>query len=918
MRGAGVPSVTARVRRDPLALIGIVLVGALAMGASTVGESTAVRVASDIDSHWRGAYDILVRPAGVRLDLERTAGVVEPDFLDFAGLGGITPAQVEAIRAIEGVEVAAPAAFLGFVHAEAPTPVASLSLPTDRLATYLVSFSLETDDGLGPRRVQQEDDRLLTSIGDAGGGAISDAAVQTEDDGTVRLPARAGIPPLQEPILAVDPVAERLLLGPSAAFLAPLEEISGADRTAAGFDGSHIPREFRLARFLLDGAASAIDEGTHTAEEAARLGSRAVIPIVVAEPTPVDLTLAVSVTQLGHDLDHVPAGDDSDSVLDAAIRSAGRGATPLGTATIDLREMLRPLQIASIRIDWPAPRPSGNGGATFEFTSQTTFDAVLTDRPDYTSSAGRPGGAGLGFTIMPAGTSERPGQGTSGSARTFPEPLYRTYSSYAPAVLADYRPVDNTDRPFYWAPLGTFDLSTLDLPDDPLSYVPFGAWDPPDTMYVADPDGTPAGPVSMRPRLDPAGLITLTPLAITDIPSAVLLRGDAPIDAVRVRVAGLTDFSADARARVEVVASAIAALGLDVDVVAGSSRQSVDIYVPDYFLDGITPRDLGWVTQRWTTLGAATRVEGGLTSGVLTLLGLAIVAAAACAGGLALMGIAGRQRDMVTLRAVGWSRGQTIRWVGGEALVGALVVLALAGVGWWLGGRSMTAAVAGCTIAGVYLACAGIAGLVAGARAERHGLSGLRDDRIWTRVPSGGWFAVRSAAGLGVRTLLARPTRSTVLMVALAVTALAAALGVAVVLSTLARVGPTLLASALTASADPGQWLLLLLIAAVGLGGTLVLWWLDDQDRAPEARVLRAAGWDDGDLRAAGTVLTAGLAGGAAVLAALGVWILAPAVAAEAAPLSIVGLALLACPVLALAVQLIVHAGVSMRGRRIR
>lgn len=885
-----------------------------------MGETTTLRIVSDVDAHWRGAYDILVRPSGARLDLEATSGVVEPNFLEFAGRNGVTLAQVDAIRAIGEVELAAPVSFLGFTNAEASVPIVTIDAWPSEPTLYRIALTLESDDGIGPRTVQREDDHVL--LGPRGAGdVVSDAGSGSAamDGSMYALGARAAIPAIRVPILAVDPAAERALLGPSAAFLIPLESVEATSRTAETFDHDLIPDEFRGARRDLVFAASTEASEQYSDEQAERFRSRAVLPIVVSAGAYQDLRLALDVTQVGQPLDHMPAGADGRSMLDAAAEEAGTGEVPLGSSKVDVGALMRPLQVASVQVPWPLndDQVAGQAGDVALAYSQTSFEAELIDRPEYSPGPTRAGGSALSLAIEPQGLSAAPVTETLGgeAVDTNPEPLYHAYTTYDPALLRTYRAVDNTDRPFYWAPLGTFDLAALDLPDDPLSYVPFGAWDPPDTTYVAAPDGTPAGPVAMRPRLDPAGLVTLPPLAVTDIPSAVLLRGDAPIDAVRVRVAGVSDFSAASRARVEGVAAAIAALGLETDVVAGSSRQPVDLYVPGYFPGGGAQRDLGWVTQGWTTLGAAARVEAGLAGGVAALLALAVAAAAACAGGLQLMGVAGRRRDVAALRSFGWSRGQAMRWVLAEALVGAAAVLALAGAGWWLGGRSAAAAAAGLAIVVAYLGCAALAGLVAVARVERDGLAGLRAGDAWAGVPRRGRLAVRGAAGYGLRTLLARPGRTLARAAALAVTALAAAIGLAVVASTLARVGPTLLASALAASTERDRWALLAIVALAGLAGTLALGRLDGRDRAGEVRALRSAGWDGADLRRARLAMAAALGAAGAALAAPGAWLLAPAVPEQPSWVVVV-LAVAASLVLALAVLPAVGTGSRREGMR--
>jgi hypothetical protein len=109
---------------------------------------------------------------------------------------------------------------------------------------------------------------------------------------------------------------------------------------------------------------------------------------------------------------------------------------------------------------------------------------------------------------------------------------YRELRETPLAVAKDFSPTEPGDQPFYFAPLGEFDLSGLDLPKDAISYVPFGAYDPPRTDWLGSETVTLPSPVEMSPTLNPAGLIMVPPLAITDLESAAVLRGSRPIDAI--------------------------------------------------------------------------------------------------------------------------------------------------------------------------------------------------------------------------------------------------------------------------------------------------------------------------------------------------------------------------------------------------
>ncbi|MFG1950043.1 hypothetical protein [Micromonospora sp. NPDC048830] len=114
------------------------------------GTTTASRLAvtGTVEQSTRAAYDILVRPKGARTPLEAERGLVQPNYL--SGLfGGITTAQYGQVRAVPGVDVAAPIAMLGY----STTPV-----PVDLDLTDAVDRSLD-------RQVIRIDPRFVAERG---------------------------------------------------------------------------------------------------------------------------------------------------------------------------------------------------------------------------------------------------------------------------------------------------------------------------------------------------------------------------------------------------------------------------------------------------------------------------------------------------------------------------------------------------------------------------------------------------------------------------------------------------------------------------------------------------------------------------------------------------------------------------------
>lgn len=871
------PSASTRLLRRRTALLAVVAVAAIAITASQVGTAARVRIDAEIDANWRGAYDILVRPAGARLDLESTNGLVEPNFVALAGQGGISAAQVATIRAIPGVEVAAPIAWVGFVTTRVASPTIEIPKVPSKPTLYSAALTLSTSDGVSRHLIYEDNLRILlapeetnfqgcpTVISDnnaTGCGTFPDGR-WTLEVSSVHYP-----PQLQSPILAVDPEAERTLLGGSGAFLDPLVKLPNRDGLTVGTVDE---KGIILPNFEDWGGDIGFLKSRPFANAVTL--SRPVIPILVSARTYTQIRVSLEVSQIGRPLATLPDTDrPAAAVLNDAAREAGPGTTAVGTSTVEGSDKARAFRVFGLRVPWPGssvPWGLGEGG----LIGNRTITAALTGRPTYSVAAAPNGTTTPAFRIAPEGTVP---PGGPGSELPVPSPLfggpqevrlgteqsYRPLETVSPPLVEAFKRQNTMDRPFFLAPIGEYDLDTLDLPDDPLSYVPYGAYDPPDTTLIAGPDGRPVTPAAMNPTLNPTGLLQVPPMGIVDIRGAELLRGPAPIDAVRVRVGGITGYDPAAVATVERVAGAIAELGLTVDVVAASSPQAVDIYVPGYDTSSDPPADLGWVRQQWTTLGAAPRVERALGETNLVLLLLALVAVTVVIAGTQLLAAAARSREAAILAAIGWRRGSIVRWQVGESAVAGAIVLVLGLAGWAVSAREpLGLAVA--LYAGTALIVSGLAAAVLVRPAVRRVASGdvvVPHRRL--SLPVGG---LRSYA---LRSLLARPWRSATIVIGLALAAAAIAPGLVVLTSVGSRVGPTLLASALAERLAAYQLALLGLIGLGTLAFTLLALRLDLAARQAELRVLHASGWTRGDIARMLAWTRLGIALPAALLAA--------------------------------------------------
>lgn len=817
--GALLPGPLARLLRAPLGAAFVAVLVVLVIIAAQVRDASRVTLLGAIDRDWRGAYDILVRPAGASLDLERTDGLVEPNFLSFTGRGGISEAQLAAIRSLDRVDLAAPVAVVGYIRYSFSAPSVFTSTLPSKPTLYRLTLTATTSDGLTERLVQKRVSRLLLGPADLAGTTVPFASDERalsfgEDGVSVAFPE---LPGLLSPLVAVDPIAERQLLGSTSNFLNPLIELQGPDRaglSVAAFDIARVPADMPSARFTIRLLRSQSDAS----------GRRPIVPIVVSERMYAPLWLRLRVEQIGDPLTAWPTADAQRARLAQAEVGAGAGATSVGEVELDLSSILRPYDSPSMTVLWPgSERPNGTEIGT---RVDQEFVARLGARPSYERSPGTTAFVVAPLGLVDPGGLDEPSAGTTGIVRGA-EQAYRRFESVALDVAKGFVALNPFDRPFVLAPVGSFDLDELDVPDDTPSYVPYGAYDPPATTARRD-----GGRVPLSPTLNAAGFIQVPPLALTDLAGGELLRGAASIDAVRVRVAGIDGFDEAARRTVAEVAAEIADLGLDVTVVAGSSPQDVDLVVPAYETAVVPPIDLRDVSQPWVTLGAAQRVERALGAVDAILLGLVFafeISFVLMAEGLF---ASVRRREVAILRSIGWRRSRLVRWYGSEMLLLGILVVPAAWLAAGSGERPIGLAAALCV-------------LVVALLARSRSLLGLRASQPDGAVPPWGAASptVTGPVSLGVRIALGRVPRAAAVILTFAAAGTALALGIVVLATALDAAGPTRLAQVVSAHLRGYQALSIGLLAAgsVALNGLLVR--IDLEDRRRELAALSRAGW---------------------------------------------------------------------------
>lgn len=659
-------------------------------------------------------------------------------------------------------------------------------------------------------------------------------------------------------ITLVDPVAERELLGAAGRFLEPLIDAgpSGAltlddmkswadsrpgedefaqrfrDEVAKGEALSGMPgySDAALAELRALFAANGDDWDEYIAESA---GDVFAVPLLATPDAAARLSLKLDVVALGD----APAQEGQFGDVTYALPDDPQSApgTPVGSSVADISAVLNPFAGRSPGIAWP--------GADLAVTEQlpewNTLNVWQVLRPASSTFASE----GAGVALEPNGYVSPVRDGYSGPG-TAGVPL-RDNPAVA-GVEAAYAGVESlwslgmNQSSLLAVPVGSFDATEVEADESAANYVPLGAYAPVSSTVS---DGANAG-TTMLPSLAGLGLVSPRTVAIASIESAPLWRGSTPISAIRVRVAGIDGYTPGSQQRVIEVARAIEDLGLAASIVAGSSPTDVDVAVAAYAFGTMdaageqTVGGLGTVTQRWSELGAAARVELSVSSATLAILGVALAAGMLLLGAVQVAGIPGRRRQAVIMREVGFTRARIARWFAAEEVPGLAIVAGVGAAAVWLSGGTGVAALAGLAAVATVLVLA-IASVWAGSRVTGHRTArDVRSRRL----------GARSVAGFGARQALVHPLTTAIHVLAIVIVGVASAGLFSAVLAGREGAGQSSLALLATSS----QLLPQLVLGAAGVVGGILLARLtrrlDLAERAEQWSMLRAAGWTSGQL----------------------------------------------------------------------
>jgi ABC-type lipoprotein release transport system permease subunit len=694
---------------------GTLAVGILAAAVSFVlltgsARTSSIQVRGTVTRNFRGAYDILVRPAGSFTPLEREQALVRDNYL--SGIyGGITLRQYRTVARLPGVDVAAPIANVGTVLARSFVSMRMqpfVGPARDQL--FRVRFNWVAQRGLS--RYPGADEYVYVTRRPLVASSFGTERVGVTDPATG----------------ATDPVCEGFDARP--AVLEPFRPVNSTFFWCASTDTRAVARTLRELREPLDAKdAVAFFEFMFPVNVAA------VDPAAEARLVGLDRAL-VSGRYLKADdrprllpdpsFDHVlsiPALEASRTFVDEQLTAnverlvipprtnvpgmLAAGACPGPTVSCDPSKQ------------WPGPR--GHRRATaYGFVrrlkgipiASRTFSA----RAVYAHALRRPGYhvASLQHVTVDAfWTGEPVRYRRLGTDELAPRPQTNDETVWFSSLFGSDsgyfdQPTDNLDTQFRKLretpgisrevggqllipdldSIGRFDPGKL-AGFSRLSHVPLETYYPP-SLTPADartsrllrgralaPDQN-VGEYVQQPPLLLTNLAALRPLLSSARFDNVSPRQQrAPISVIRVRVAGVTGPDKLSQARIKTVAQLIHdRTGLAVDVTAGSSPTPLTIDLPAGKF-GRPPLEL---SEGWVKKGVAVAYLRALDRKDVALFALVLVVCCFFLANGTLAGVRARRAEIGTLRTLGWPGQAIFAAVLGELLLVALTA-GLAGAG---------------------------------------------------------------------------------------------------------------------------------------------------------------------------------------------------------------------------------------------
>ena len=664
--------------------LGIVVAAVAFVLLTAATRTSEIRVRGTLESNYRAAYDVLVRPRDSKTPLERSEGLVRPNFL--SGIyGGISVRQYEEIKKIQNVAVAAPIANIGYVLPFSLVPIRLNDVVTDAPRQLYRVKTTYVANGLSRYRATENYVYYTPRYRFVDRNHIAEIV----PGGSSPLPVCSGFEASYQG--QYGPFAHFSSLGCFSARAPALSSrYFGRSFAPPGWIGSELAgffpvflaaidpeQEARLVHLddtLVSGRYLRQSESARLVPSPDRSFMRTAVPVIASGRNyvgdKVDVAIERLTTPEGID---VPRALASGACVKAVLPCPERIAPPKGASYRNAFDFVRGL--------------SGQVVARRRYTFAVIYQHLLGEHllpfGSYWSTSPVRYRA-LGPDRLEAIPAHNP-------ISVWRDPTYPDAGGFFPA------PPDNKDVQFRRLHahvlsgkilegeiVGRFDPERLPGFSE-LSAVPLETYYPP-ALTAADATSRRA----MRgqrflPTQNVGGYVAQPPLLLTTLEGLKTFldpkiftgltqrQQRAPISAVRVRVAGVKGPDPLSRERIRAVAEQIhEKTGLGVDITSGSSPHPVAIRLPA----GRFGQPSLLLEEGWSKKGVSVSFLEALDRKDLALFSLTLVICAVFLANGAFAAIRGRRAEIGSLLTLGWSPGEIFAAVLGElALVGLLAGL---------------------------------------------------------------------------------------------------------------------------------------------------------------------------------------------------------------------------------------------------
>jgi hypothetical protein len=846
--------IVAQLRRRPrraLALLAGVLAATtgftVASGATATSRLTVVGTVND---SYRAAYDILVRPAGARSTMESERGLIRPNYL--SGLfGGITMAQYQQVRQIPGVTVAAPIAMIGYATIDALARI-DVTGALDRSLTrqlIRVTKTWSSDRGLSripddvPAYVYVTQRPVIWPEAATQGIAIwSDGKNHTND--VAKACHADSDTPLAETLETPLEMREDGSLAP----ICSITDLKTAQEDKSAAAGRVRMDVFQL---LADGRFQGIVAGPPTAralatvfwpmtlllaavdpvqeaqlvglDRAMKVGSYLTAPFKPSGPHPPGLTV-------------IPVIASTQSYLDETMSAvASRMTGPLADhlAGIAPQQSVAQLGAASASTAVPAGSESADKVYEAQPVQHDSPQSVILQSGSTTYDT-------AGTALVPRNVALPSNVWEAGQVIGVPAPIFGKDVALRPIQVVKLPKIVSLQT------VGTFDPNLL-TGFSTASQLPLETYFPPLAPGADDRSRALLKGQPLAPNNNPAGYLATPPALLTSLDQLWALGvGEAPLSAIRVRVADIHGLDARSQERIRLIAQEITeTTGLDVDITIGSSPAPQTVQLPA----GSFGRPELSLSEGWSKKGVAVAIISAIDRKSAILFGLILVVCTLFLANAVSAAVRDRRRELAVLACLGWSRRRLIALIGLEvAAVGLLAGVAGAGL------TPLVARAADIQTSGrhallaipVAVAISLLAAAVPAWRAGQAHPGGLVSAQA--RLPGGSRRHRRTVAGMAMANLPRTPGRSFVAVLALSLAIASLTLLLAITFAFQGQVTGTVMGNLVTVRARGVDGFAVGVSILLGMIAVADVLYLNTRERSGELAALAAAGWSQSTL----------------------------------------------------------------------